>query len=231
MQKEDCNTVCTRQYQKRRESDSLLREESKNPMHKISYTYTNKAKIILYLMIVALCLLRLTLLVQIKLYRLEDYEVYLLPSLLYYFIIISVFTLCFFGYKFFYTVYNDHEITYCSVLRNKKYSITLDHIGFVRFDRRGIFLCEDAAHGDRESCLLFIPFFRFGIIDALSVNSFFEFLLTQEHIQIQKTFKVLPGYGKSWMILSLLYSLISFCLLIVSMEPLYTVIVLYQTFS
>lgn len=81
---------------------------------------------------------------------------------------------------------------------------------------------------------LFIPFFRFGIIQAIPVNAFFETLIEKrktQDLQIEKEFKVLPGYTRIWNLVSLVYAFLSFCLLIVAMEPLYTVIVLFQNFA
>ena len=42
-------------------------------MYKISYTYTNKAKIVMYLMLVAAGILRLVLVTEIKVYNIEGY--------------------------------------------------------------------------------------------------------------------------------------------------------------
>ena len=85
-------------------------------MYKIPYTYTNKSKIVFYLMILAYFLLRLILMIQIKAYKLEGYEVFLLPTIIYYLTIFIVLTAIFFGYKFFFTTYDENTITYHNIL-------------------------------------------------------------------------------------------------------------------
>ena len=92
-------------------------------MYKIPYTYTNKSKIVFYLMISAYFILRLILMVQIKVYNLEGYEVFLLPTILYYLTIFIVLTAIFFGYKFFFTTYNEETITYHNILLKRAASI------------------------------------------------------------------------------------------------------------
>lgn len=197
----------------------------------IPYTCTNKAKLLFYVMIVALCLLRLTIIIQIKAYDLEGYQVYLLPTLLYYGILLVVITALFFGYKFFYTIYDEENIVYHNALFKKTRSMEFDQIKYARFGRRGVQLYSVCAPDKKAKPDLFIPFFRLGIIEAIAANDFFENLIDRKGIVIEKTFKVLPGYSKPWNLISALYALLTICMLIISMEPLYTIIVLYQSFS
>ena len=106
-------------------------------MYKISYTYTNKAKIVMYLMLVAAGILRLVLVTEIKVYNIEGYEVYLLPTYLYYFVLFAILTGIFFGYKFFYSLYDENMITYYNVLFNRSKSMAMDDIKFADFGRKG----------------------------------------------------------------------------------------------
>lgn len=200
-------------------------------MFRINYVYTNKSKIILYLMIVALLLIRATVVFQIKIYQLEGYEVYLLPTLLYNLVLFAIITAVFFGYKFFFTEYNTDTVTYHNVLFNRSRSINLNQVRHIRFGKTGVHLYRCAAPKKKEKADLFIPFFRLGIIDAISINRFFETLIACPDFTVEKTFKVLPGYSKPWTLVSMLYALLAFCFLIICMEPLYTVIVLFHSFS
>ena len=90
-------------------------------MYKISYTYTNKAKIVMYLMLVAAGILRLVLVTEIKVYNIEGYEVYLLPTYLYYFVLFTILTGIFLDINFF-TVYTmkirSLTIMYCLTVQN-----------------------------------------------------------------------------------------------------------------
>ena len=203
-------------------------------LHKIPYTYTNKSKQVFYLMIVALLILRLILMGEIYFFDLKGYDVYLLPTVLYYLVLFIIVTGIFFGYKFFFTLYDEEKIVYCNLLLKKSSSIDFSEIAFARFGRRGIALYRSPSPGEKNKPDLFIPFFRFGIIQAIPVNAFFETLIEKrktQDLQIEKEFKVLPGYTRIWNLVSLVYAFLSFCLLIVAMEPLYTVIVLFQNFA
>lgn len=200
-------------------------------MSRVKYVYTSKSKLILYLMLVALLLIRTTVVVQIKIYELKGYEVYLLPSFLYTFVLFSIITAVFFGYKLFFAEYNDTTVTYHNILLNRNRSIELKSIRYVLFSRTGIRFYHNSVPSKDERADLFIPFFRLGIIDAVSVNGLFEALIAHPDIKVEKTFKVLPGYSKPWVIVSMLYALLAFCVLIICMEPLYTVIVLFESFS
>ncbi len=199
-------------------------------MYKIPYTYTNKSKIIFYLMLLAYFVLRLILMVQIKAYHLDGYEVFLLPTILYYLIIFIVLTAVFFGYKFFFTTYDETTITYHNILRKRATSISLTEVQYAVFSKNGVHLYKTAAPDADAKPDLTIPFFRLGIIDAVPINHFFERLLARDTIRVEKQFKILPGYSKAWTLLSLFYAFLTFCILIISMQPLYTVIILFQTF-
>lgn len=199
-------------------------------MYKIPYTYTNKSKIVFYLMVLAYFVLRLILMIQIKVYKLEGYEVFLLPTILYYLIIFIVLTGIFFGYKFFFTTYNEDTVTYHNILLKRSASIQLDEVRCAIFGKNGVHLYKTDTPDSAEKPDFTIPFFRLGIIDAVPINNFFERLISRNTIRIEKHFKVLPGYSKSWTILALVYAFLTFCILIISMQLLYTVIILFQTF-
>lgn len=203
-------------------------------LHKIPYTYTNKAKQVFYFMIIAFLILRLALMAEIYFFHLEGYQVYLLPTFFYYLILFALITGLFFGYKFFFTLYDEQKITYHNLLLRRSVTLSFSEIGYARFGRKGISLYRNISPEPKERPDLYIPFFRLGIIQAIPVNAFFETLIEKkktQNIHIEKTFTVLPGYTKIWNFVSLGYALLSFCLLIVAMEPLYTIIVLFQKFA
>lgn len=200
-------------------------------MKKIPYTFSTKSKQIFYFTIMAYFLLRLVVIVEIKLFRLDGYEVYLGPSLLYYLLIFAAVTFLFFGYKLFFTMYDDKSVTYYNQITRKSYSIQLSDVHFARLDTRGIHLYREADPQPDAKADLFIPFFRMGVIRAIPVDGFFKQLIAAPQIRIQKTFKVLPGYTKKWQLVSIIYAFLAICMLLVCMTPLYTVIVLYQSLS
>ncbi len=200
-------------------------------MKKIPYTFSTKSKQIFYFTIIAYFLLRLIVIAEIKLFHVEGYEVYLSLSLLYYALIFAAVTLLFFGYKFFFTLYDETTVTYHNRFLRKSRSIQLSEVRFARLDTWGIHLYrqETPQPGEKED--FFIPFFRMGVIRAIPVNGFFEQLIAAPQIRIEKTFKVLPGYTKKWQLVSILYAFLAICMLLVCSTPLYAVIILYQNFT
>lgn len=195
---------------------------------KLRYTYTNKAKILFYFTILFFFLLRLAINVQIRLYDVEGYQIYLLPTILYYALIFFALTLLFFAYKKFYTLYDGQRITYVNQLLRRSRSIAVEEIRFARMDTLGIYLYRQASPAKEDKADLFIPFFRFGIIDVFSADTFFRFLIDQPHIRVEKKFKILPGYTNKWRWVSILYAVLAICMLLASSTYLQTIIVLYQ---
>ena len=199
-------------------------------MKKIPYIFSTKSKQIFYFTIMIYFLLRLIVIVEIKLFHVEGYQVYLGLSLFYYALIFAAVTLLFFGYKLFYTLYDDNTVTYHNRLLRRSYSIPLSEVRFARLDTRGIHLYRSETPQPSEKADLFIPFFRLGVIRAIPVDGFFQQLIAAPQIRVEKTFKVLPGYTKKWQLVSVIYAFLAICMLLVCATPLYTVIVLYQSF-
>ncbi|MGC2873288.1 hypothetical protein ACPW7J_11775 [Ihubacter sp. rT4E-8] len=200
-------------------------------MKKIPYTFSTKSKQIFYFVIMFYFLLRLTVIVEMKLFQVEGYIVYLSLTLLYYAVIFAAVTFIFFGYKFFSTIYDDNAVTYQNHILRRSRTIQLSEIHFARLDTWGIHLFREETPNSNSKPALTIPFFRMGVIRAIPVNDFFELLIAQPQIKIEKKFKVLPGYTKKWQFISILYAFLAICMLLVCMTPLYTVIVLYQSFA
>lgn len=196
-------------------------------MKKITYIFTNKAKFLLYLATMAYFALMLIISFQIKIYNIEGYEMYLLPTILYYFIIFLVVTGVFWCFKFFYTAYDDEKITYYNRIIRKEYTAYFNDVKYVIFDKKGVKFYKTLNPSLKDKADFFIPFFRFGVIDAISINELFEKLINMEHIKVEKKFKVLPGYTKKWRIVSMFYSLLAFCVLIMCSVPLKTIIAIF----
>ena len=84
-------------------------------------------------MIVALLILRLILMGEIYFFDLKGYDVYLLP---YGSVLSGAIYHCYrylFGYKFFFTLYDEEKIVYCNLLLKKSSSIDFSEIAFARF--------------------------------------------------------------------------------------------------
>lgn len=197
-------------------------------MKKINYIFTNKAKFLLYIMSMVYFALMLIVSIQIKIYDIEGYEVYLLPTILYYILIFGAVTFVFWCFKFFYTTYDDEKITYHNRIIRSETTVNFDDIRHVIFDKKGVKFYKTLNPALEDKADLFIPFFRLGLIDAISINELFEKVINIEHIKVEKKFKVLPGYTKKWRIVSMIYSILACSVLILCITPLQTIITLFS---
>lgn len=87
---------------------------------------------------------------------------------------------------------------------------------------------RDASAIKTKKPVFFLPFFRGGIIEAVDANDFYLFLRAKTGLSVSKTFKVLPGYSKRWMAVSILYAFLAIAVFINCNTPVYTIIILYQ---
>ena len=78
---------------------------------------------------------------------------------------------------------------------------------------------------------MYIPFFRGGIIEALEIDKFYRTMKEREDITVVKEFQVLPGYGKWFTALKVLYVFLTAYILLLCATPLAAVIVLFQHFA
>ena len=203
--------------------------ERLNTEDRIRYVSTNKAKIMFFITVMILFLLRFIITLQIKFYGIEGYTVYIIPTLIYYALIFLAVIILFFCYKCFVTTYDDKSITYTNHLLRKSRTVTVDEIRYALLDWRGIHLKRSSAENEPDA--LTIPFFRGGIVNAFDADRFFRMLIANENIRVNKTFKTLPGYTKKWKWVSIIYALLAICTLLASANYLYTVIVLFTASS
>ncbi len=196
-----------------------------NSMNRIRYTFTNKAKIMFFVTVMLLFLLRFIITLQIKFYGIDGYTVYITPTLIYYGIIFLAIIIIFFCYKCFITTYDSNEIVYTNYLLRRSRRISVDEVRYALLDWKGIHLRRSADEGEPDA--LTIPFFRGGVINPFDADKFFRMLLSNKNIKVTKTFKTLPGYTKKWRWVSIIYAILAICTLLASANYLYTVIVLF----
>ncbi len=177
-------------------------------MKQITYQYTNVPKQVFILLLQLNFLLRLIVIAQIYIYKLPDYheKINYPVTIAIYLSLIIILNRIFVGYKYFGSIYNEEELTYRNALLHKEYTLKFKDAKQVWFGQRGVhFYREKDGHEKNQKPLFFLPFFRGGKIDAVSINSFFVQMKNNENIRVVKDFKVLPGYSNSFKIITAIY--------------------------
>ena len=169
-----------------------------------------------------------TVVAGVVIFKVPGYEVNILGGLLLYGAIFAVLISFFLGYKFCYTLYDDDTVIYYNKLLKRERSIELSTVNKVVLGKRGV---NFYANGDLENSAMFIPFFRGGIIEAIEIDKFYRTMKEREGIDVVKEFKVLPGYGKGFTALKVVYVFLCAYMLLISVTPLVAVIVLFQNFA
>lgn len=172
-------------------------------MKKIRYYYSSMSKQVFLILLTLLILVRFFIFRMVITYNILNSAVlYNVPAtiLLNIIYLISCLLLMF-GFKFFYTEFDDNQIIYRNLLLRKKVQLTLDMVEKSVLGKKGIYLYIKGS--DAHS--MFIPFFRFGFISPVGVDEFYK-LLKSKNIQIEKQFVTLPGCGKSKKIIPAVYS-------------------------
>lgn len=181
-------------------------------MEKIKYYYSAMSKQVFILIMISLIVTRFILFVQIMKYNINDYAgnfnigATLILYLLYLFICVFFFIV----YKFFFTIFDENSVTYCNKLLRKEKTINLNLVEKAHLTKRGIYLYEK----NKEKASFYLPFFRGGVISPVGVDNFYKLLKTK-NIQIQKDFATLPGQGKKWKWVAIMYT----CLALLTLAP------------
>lgn len=199
-------------------------------MNNIRYIRTNVAKQVFLIMCFIWIALRFAIMLEIIVYKVEGYyQATNVPlTLIMYILLFAVVIFFFRAYKYYNIQYNDEEIIYNDRLRKKSSSIEFSKVHCAIFDKKGIsfFTAPHPEQGTTPD--LFIPFHRFGKMDAIEANELFKKVKTFTHINIEKRFKVLPGYGKGNKALSYLYITLTIILFLTTATPIKVVVVLWQ---
>lgn len=200
-------------------------------MKRINYRHTNLPKQILFFAILVYIVLLAVIMLEIAVFKLEGFyeETNYLLTVPLYAVYISIAWCLVRQHKFFYGEYDDNTLTYYNKLLRKKSSFNLSDAKLAVFDNRGIkFYANADITPGKDQPLFFFPFFRGGIIEAISVNNFYKEMMAREDMQVIKTFKVLPGYGKKWKILSFAYAVLAVILCSSLATPVATIITIFQ---
>ena len=180
-------------------------------MKKIPYRYTNIAKQAFIITIMLQALMRLIIMAEIVIFKVEGYyeNTNILLTVLMYAVIFAALIALFRGHTFCYSLYNDSTLVYRNTLLRRERQLQL-------------------SEPKTAKPLFFLPFFRDGIIEAVPVNNFYIFLKDRGDMVVIKKFRVLPGYTKKWRFVTIGYSLLAALCLASLSTPLTVIIVLFQ---
>lgn len=195
---------------------------------RVRYVNTSLSKQFFLFMVLIYIILRLILVLQIVFYRITKYSNQMnIPLTL--ILIFALLLLCIFfmvGHRFFSIEYDENQILY------KKFnkisgSINTNEINRVIFDKKHIKFFTNS-ETNLENPSLTIPLFKFGKVEAIEMNNFYNFVKSIDGITIEKRFKVLPGYDKKQKYISALYIFLAVCVFINYATPIKAIVVLLQ---
>ncbi|MBR3785844.1 MAG: hypothetical protein IKJ77_05515 [Firmicutes bacterium] len=200
-------------------------------MKRINYRYTNLPKQILIFAALAYVVMLAIIMAEIAIFKLDGFyeETNFLLTIPLYIVYFSVLFAFLRQYKFFYGEYNDEVLIYHNKLLRKEVQFNLSDAKLAVFDTFGIKFYADAniVPGE-DKPIFFFPFFRGGIVEAVSLNNFYKALLERDDMQVIKNFKVLPGYTKKWKIVSFIYAIFAVVLASSLATPIATIVTIFQ---
>ena len=200
-------------------------------MKRINYRYTNLPKQILIFAALAYVVMLAIIMAEIAIFKLEGFyentNFVLTPVL--YAVYFTVLFCLLRQHKFFYGEYDENTLIYHNKFLRKELSFNLADAKLAVFDTFGIkFYANADIVPDTDKPIFFFPFFRGGIIEAVSINNFYKALLEREDMQVIKNFKVLPGYTKKWKIVSFIYAIFAVILGSSLATPIAAIVTIWQ---
>lgn len=173
-------------------------------MNRIKYYYSAMSKQVFLILLCLFFIVRFALFAEIVIFDVQGYgdSFNIGGTFILYILYILICIFFFIAYKLFYTEYDENTAVYHNKLLKKQISADLSRLRKASLTKKGVFLYYD--ENSSEACL-YIPFWRFGKISPVGIDDFYK-LLKSKDIIIDKQFKVLPGYGKSKNLTSLIYS-------------------------
>lgn len=193
-------------------------------MNKIYYHYSSVSKQAWFYSCALYLVIWMFVFMEIKILRIQGY--YEQINLLYALILLGLGFILFISLSFqhfiCYSLYDNEKITYYNRLLRKEKTFYYKDCHAVIFDKTGVkFYKSQDDLVKKLKPLFYIPFFRFGKIEAIPINKFYmmleqrqEKINNPQEFSLFKSFKVLPGYGIRWKYLSFFYACL--CIICVS---------------
>lgn len=195
---------------------------------KVHYVNTSLSKQFFLFMVLIYIILRLTIVLQIMFYGITKYsnQMNIPLTLILMFALLLLFIFLIIGNRFFSIEYDENQISYIK-FNKASGSINIDEINRVIFDKKSIKFFKDT-DDNLETPSFTIPLFKFGKVQAIEMNNFYNFIKSIDGITIEKRFKVLPGYDKKQKYISALYIFLAVCVFINYATPIKAIVVLLQ---
>ncbi len=209
-------------------------------MNKLTYTYTNVPKQLLFYICAFYLVLRSIMDIQIVLYQVEGYadQITLPLELTVNALFFAFWLLLSNGHKLCYTEFNSEKAIYHNRLLRTKKEFLFENARAVFFDKRGIrFFARKEDASDKRKALFFIPFFRDGKINVLEHKRFYDLLKEREaaigdaeRFVVYRSYKEVPGYSRKWKYVSFAYACLDVLLGLTVVPPIAVLLGLLETF-
>lgn len=195
---------------------------------RVRYVNTSLSKQFFLFMVLIYIILRLTIVLQIIFYGITKYsnQMNIPLTLILMFALLLLLIFLIIGHRFFSIEYDENQISYIK-FNKVSGSINVDEINRVIFDKKSIKFFMDS-EANLENPSLTIPLFKFGKVEAVEMNNFYNFIKSIDGITIEKRFKVLPGYDEKQKYISALYIFLAVCVFINYATPIKAIVVLLQ---
>lgn len=195
-------------------------------MEKIRYYYSAMSKQVFILLLGFLIVIRFALLMQVIIYNLNDYgtKINLVATVVLYLVYLCICIFLFTAYKLFFSEFDDDRMIYYNKLLRKELRVNLNTIEKAHLTKKGIYLYEAA----KKEPVFFLPFFRWGVISPVGVDKFYK-VLKEKNIKIQKDFTTLPGHGKRWKWVSVIYTCMALYTLAFATQTLSLVVAIFKS--
>ena len=209
-------------------------------MNKLTYTYTNVPKQLLFYICAFYLVLRSIMDIQIVLYQVEGYadQINLPLELTVNALFFAFWLLLSNGHKLCYTEFNSEKAIYHNRLLRSKKEFLFENARAVFFDKRGIrFFARKEDASDKRKALFFIPFFRDGKINVLEHKRFYDLLKEREaaigdaeRFVVYRSYKEVPGYSRKWKYVSFAYACLDVLLGLNCFTPIAVILGLMEAF-
>lgn len=210
-------------------------------MRKLTYTYTNIPKQLLFYICAFYLVLRSIMDLLIVAFQVEGYvdKINLPLELLVNAVFFALWILLSMGHRVCYTEYDGKKAIYRNrLLRSKKEFLFCDAKA-VFFDKRGIrFFANKDDAADKSKAIFFLPFFRDGKINAMEHKQFFDMMKERESIVgnpddfvVYRSYKEVPGYARKWKYVAFAYACLDVLLALNCATPLAIILGLIASFS
>jgi len=195
-------------------------------MEKIKYYYSAMSKQVFILLLGLLFAIRFILLVQVTTYNINGYgeNLNIGATLILYLVYLCICIFFFIAYKFFFTVFDEERAIYYNKLLRKEIEVDLNKVKRAHLTKKGIYLYGEGS----ERPIFYLPFFRWGVISPVGVDNFYK-VLKEKKIKIEKDFTVLPGHGRRWKWVSIMYTCLALFTLGSATQALSLVVAIFKS--